>query len=159
MTKGGWCYRSGFHDLYWQSKLVAIDEQADHNIMHRQRLGKADCLAYQPLEAGAQCEMFAPNLLRVALTRTVDCRGEIPFVSAPIICIVACDAKGIEQRLELQKHFILTPTKDIGQDLSGAVIKGLPEPAWLFLLPHKTPHFINFSFIYALKADHDVVWV
>ena len=29
-----WCYGSGFHDLHWQPKLVAVDEEPDHNIVH-----------------------------------------------------------------------------------------------------------------------------
>ena len=34
-------------------------------------------------------------------------------VCAPLIGIVVCQAKGLQQRLELEEYFILTATKDI----------------------------------------------
>ena len=100
--------------------------------------------------------MFALDLLRVALAGAVDFRGEVPLVGTPRVCILARDAKGIEQRLQLQKHFVLTPPEDIGQDLPSAVIEGMPEPAWLFLLPHEAPHFVHFRCLHALQDDLDL---
>src|SRR4051812_45262903 len=80
----GWCYRSGFHDLHCQAKLVAVDEQADNNIVQLDRFGKADRLAHQPLETRAQGEMFTLDLLRVVFARAVDCGSEMPLVGTPI---------------------------------------------------------------------------
>ena len=48
--------------------------------MHRDRFGKTDRLAHQPLEACAQCEMCALDVLRGAFARAVDFGGEVPFV-------------------------------------------------------------------------------
>jgi hypothetical protein len=45
--------------LYPQAKLVPIDEQPDHNVVHLYRLGEADRLARQPLDPRAQ-----PQVLR-----------------------------------------------------------------------------------------------
>ncbi|HET8670594.1 MAG TPA: hypothetical protein VFM05_08220 [Candidatus Saccharimonadales bacterium] len=102
---------------------------------------------------------LALDLLRVVLAGAVDCGLEIPLVGAPVVGIVARDAKRREQRLQLQKQLILTSSEDIGQDFSGLVIKGMPEPTWLFLLGHKAPHFLHFGFIHALQDDLDMAWV
>src|SRR3954453_12863793 len=53
--------------------------------------------------------MFALDLLRIALAEAVDFGREVPFVSAPVVGIVARDTKGREQRLQLQKYLVLTP--------------------------------------------------
>ena len=100
--------------------------------------------------------MLALQLLCVALARAVDFGREIPLAGAPIVGIVARDAKGREQRLSLQKHCILTPPEDIGQDLPGAVLEGMPEPARRFLLAHKAPHLVHFGFLHALQDDLDL---
>ena len=34
-------------------KLVAIDEEADHQIVHRRRFGKANRATHKPLDPGA----------------------------------------------------------------------------------------------------------
>jgi hypothetical protein len=42
-------------------KLIAIDEQPNHQVVHGRRLGKADCPAYQPLDPRAQVDVLALN--------------------------------------------------------------------------------------------------
>jgi hypothetical protein len=42
-------------------KLIPIDEQPDHQIVHAFSLGKADCTTYQPLDSRAQVDVFAPD--------------------------------------------------------------------------------------------------
>jgi hypothetical protein len=100
--------------------------------------------------------VLALNLLRVVFARAVDFRSKIPLVCAPIVCIIPRDAKGREQRLQLQKPLILTPPKDRGQDLPGRVSEGMPEPPWFLLLPAKAPHFVHFGFVHALQDDLDL---
>jgi len=41
------------------SKLVAIDEQPNHQIVHLFRLGKANGATYEPLNPRPQIDMFA----------------------------------------------------------------------------------------------------
>src|SRR5215468_4567929 len=66
-----------------QPKLIAIDKQSDDDVMHLGRAGKADRLAHQAFDPGAQREVLALNLLRVALARLVRIRLEMTRVRAP----------------------------------------------------------------------------
>jgi hypothetical protein len=100
--------------------------------------------------------VLALDLLGVALARAVNCGREVSFVGTPGVCIVARDAERLQQCLQLYKDLVRTPPKNIGQDLPSAVIKGMPQPARLFLLPHKTPHFVHFGGVYTLDDDLDV---
>ncbi len=97
-------------------------------------------------------------LRSIVLAGAVDCGLEIPLVGAPVVGIVVRDAKRPEQRLQLYEDLVLTPPKDIGQDLPSAVIKGMPQPARFSLLADKTPYFVHFGFIHALTYDLDVAW-
>ena len=100
--------------------------------------------------------MFTLDLLRVALARAVDFRGEVPLEGTPIVCTAVRDAKGLEQRLQLYKDFVRAPAKDVRQNLPGTVIDSIPQLALLLLLAHKTPHFVYFGFVHALEDDLDV---
>lgn len=71
--------------------------------------------------------MFTLDLLRVALARAVDFRGEVPLEGTPIVCIVVRDAKGLEQRLQLYKDFVRAPAKDVRQNLPGTVIDSMSQ--------------------------------
>ena len=53
------------------------------------------------------------------------------------------DAKGPQQGFELQKHLVSATTENVGQDLTGPMIDGMPQPTGLALLAHKAPHFID----------------
>jgi hypothetical protein len=55
--------------------------------------------------------MFALDLLRVPLARIGLVGIEMPHVRAPIIGVIARDAKRLEQRFELQNHLIVPPPK------------------------------------------------
>ena len=44
-----------------------MDEEADHEIVHGRRLGKADCATYEPLNPRARMKVFALDFLRIGL--------------------------------------------------------------------------------------------
>ena len=50
------------------SKLIPIDEEPDHQIVHPLGLAKADRTAYQALNPGPQIDVLALDFLRVLLT-------------------------------------------------------------------------------------------
>ena len=75
--------------------------------------------------------MLALDLLRVPLTRAMPLGVQRPGVCAPMIGVVAGQPKGLEQHFALQKDDVFAATKDRGQDLSRAVIDGMPEPTWV----------------------------
>lgn len=98
--------------------------------------------------------MFALDLLRITLARAVLCGIQMPGICAPMIGMIAPNAKGGQQGFQLDKDFVLTPPKDVRQDLPTAVIDGVPQPSLVLLLAHKTPHLVDFRFVD--PADHDI---
>jgi hypothetical protein len=103
-----------FMGLNPHAKFIPIDEQPDHNVMHLDRLGKADRLAHEPLDPGPQRQVLPLYLLRVVLTRLVLSCVKVTGVGTPIVCIIARNAKWLQQRFELEKHVILATSEDIG---------------------------------------------
>jgi len=104
--------------------------------MHLDGFGETDCSAREPFDAGAQRPMLPFHLLRIAFSRNVSFGGQMPGVRSPMIGQEAGDAKGFEQGFELQEHFVLAAAKHIGQNLSGLVIDGMPQPAGFLLLAY-----------------------
>ena len=103
--------------------------------------------------------MVALDLLRSAFARGVDFGGEVPFVGTPGICIGAPDTKGLEQGLQFHKDLVCAPTKDVRQHVPAAVIEGVPQPPWLLLFAHESPHFVHFGLVHAVQDDLDVTRV
>ena len=61
-------------------KLIAIDEETDHYIVHGGRLGKANRAAYEPLDPGPQINVFALDGLRVLFPDDVLLRNDMPLI-------------------------------------------------------------------------------
>jgi hypothetical protein len=55
-------------------------------------------------------------------------RVKVTRVRTPTIGVEVRQAKGLQQRLEREKHLIFPTTEDIRQDHSRAMINGMPEP-------------------------------
>ena len=62
-------------------KLIAIDEQPNHQVVHMLCLRKADRPAYQSLDPCAQVDVLAFDLLRVCLPHRVLLGLHMPLVS------------------------------------------------------------------------------
>jgi hypothetical protein len=68
-------------------KLIAIDEEPNHQVVHALRLGKADRPAYQPLDPGAQVDVLALDLLRV-----------VPFFNSLITVVgLTCSTRAVSR--------------------------------------------------------------
>jgi hypothetical protein len=96
-------------------KLVAIDEEPDHEIVHGRCLRKAYRAMYETLDPGPHIDVFALDSLHVLFAHDVLPGSEMPLVSAPAVSAEAGDTKRLEQFFELQKDHILTPPKDVCQ--------------------------------------------
>jgi len=107
-------------------KLIAIDEEANHQIVHRRRLRKANGASYEPLDPGPQVDVFALDFLRVLLAHMMLLWGDVPLVRAPPVGIKSGNTKRFQQGLELQKDGILPPPKDIRQYGPTMMIDGMP---------------------------------
>jgi len=124
--KGGRCFKGVDPVLEGYPKLRAIDEEANHQIVHRCRFGKANGAQYKPFDPGPQVDVFALDFLRVLLAHVMLRWVDVPLVRAPSIRIKAGNTKRFQQSLELQKDGILPPPKDIHQHGPTVVIDGMP---------------------------------
>ena len=70
-----------------QPKFIAVDKQANDDVMHLYRSRKAERLAHQAFNPGAQRQVCPLDLLRVALARLVHIRIEVTRIGTPVVCI------------------------------------------------------------------------
>ena len=75
------------------SKLIPIDEQPNHQIVHLFRLGKANGATHEPLNPGPEIDVLALDFLRVFLPNCVLLSLHMTFVGTPTVGVIACDAK------------------------------------------------------------------
>jgi len=126
-----------------EPKFIAIDEKANHQIVHSRRFGKAHGATDETFDPGPEVDVLACNVLRRLFADFVLRGVAMPFVGAPPIGGIPCDAKRLQQRLELQKDRILPSPKNLGEHGPIGVVTRMPEPPQLRFLPHVAPHFIE----------------
>src|SRR5260370_39372474 len=103
--------------------------------------------------------MFALDFLRIALAWALYVGVQMPGVRAPMIGIKAGEAKGLQERFELQKDLVFAATKDIRQDRACVMINRMPQPAWVPFVADKTPHFIHLGFTSLLNVHKRLIWI
>jgi hypothetical protein len=109
-----------------EPKLIAIDEETDHEIVHRRRFGKANGAPHEPLDPGAQIDVFAFDLLRMCFANRVLLGIDMALVGSPSVGIEAGDVKRRQELFQLEQHLILPSPKDIRQHGPTVVIDGMP---------------------------------
>ena len=62
---------------------IVMDEETDHHIVHRCRLGKTYCVTDKALDPGSHIDVLALNFLRVLLANGVLLWGDVPLVTTP----------------------------------------------------------------------------
>jgi len=75
------------------SKLISIEEQPNHQIVHLFRLGKAQRATNQPLDPGPEIDVLALDFLRILLAHLMLLGSEMPLVGSPSVCVKPRDAK------------------------------------------------------------------
>ena len=125
------------------SKLIAIDKQPNHQIVHLFRLRKTNRAAHQPLNPGPEIDVLALDFLRVLLAHVVLLDIKMPLVGAPAVRVKFRDAKGLQELLQFEEDGVFAPSEHIRQHLPCVVINGVPEPARMRFRLHKTPHFVE----------------
>ena len=78
------------------SKGIAVDKQANDNVMHLNRLGKTNGFTRETLDARPQCQMLAFNLLRSAFPGDMSFGSQMPCIRPPVIGEEAGEAKGLQ---------------------------------------------------------------
>jgi hypothetical protein len=92
-TSGGRCFRSVDSSSDCCPKFVAIDEEAQDQIVHRYRFGETNRATHQPLDPGPQMDVLAFDLLRLGFANRVLLGSKMALVGAPPIGVKARDAK------------------------------------------------------------------
>ena len=100
--------------LYFEPKLKAVDEQADDEIVHLGGLREADRLAHQALDAGAQRQVLALQLLGMVFPHCMEPGIEMALVRTPAIRVKASNPERREQGLQLEKHAVFSSPECIG---------------------------------------------
>ena len=129
--------------LHRPSTGIAVDKQANHDVMHLRGFREADRLADSAFDACPQGQVLPLDLLGVPFARTMHGGIQMSGVGPPMIRGVAGEPEGLQQCFELQKNLVFAATKDIGQDLAGVVIDGMPEPARVAFAADKRPDTVG----------------
>ena len=95
------------------SKLISIEEQPNHQIVHLFRLRKAQGTTHEPLDPGPELEVLALDFLRILLAHLMLLGSEMPLVGSPSIRVKPRDPKGLKEFLPLQQDVILPPPEHI----------------------------------------------
>ena len=80
-------------------KLIPIDEQPNHQIMHLFRLRKAQSTTHEPLDPGPEIDVLALDFLRIFLAHVVFLGIDMPLVGSPAVRVKLRDAKGLQELL------------------------------------------------------------
>src|SRR5262249_10803190 len=70
--------------LHRPSKGIAVDKQANHDVMHLRGFREADRLADQAFDACPQCQVLTLDLLGVPFARTMHVGIQMPGVGPPV---------------------------------------------------------------------------
>jgi hypothetical protein len=65
------------------SKLIAIDEETEHEIVHGRRFGKTDRATHEPLDPHAQIDVLTFDLLGLGFANCVLLWSDMALVGAP----------------------------------------------------------------------------
>src|SRR5215475_7957841 len=109
----GRCFRAVDAMSDGSPKLIAIDEQPNHQVVHMLCLRKTDRPAYQALDPCAQVDVLALDFLGVCLPHHVLLGCYMPLIGTPAVSKIARDAKGLQQCFECQKDRVLPSSKHI----------------------------------------------
>ena len=83
-----------------KTELKPVDEQADDEIVHLDRPGKANGFPHQPFDPRAQREMFPLQLLCPPLADDMKFRIQVSVIGTPAIGVEAANAQRCEQRFQ-----------------------------------------------------------
>jgi hypothetical protein len=83
--EAGRCFKAVDSMSDEEPKLIAIDEEANHQIVHGDRFGKANGATYKPFNPGPQIDVLAFDSLRILLSYRVLLWVDMPLVRPPSI--------------------------------------------------------------------------
>jgi hypothetical protein len=126
-----------------ESKCIAIDEETDHQIVHRRRFGKTHRATHQALDPGPPRDVLALDGLRVLFADDVWLWVDVPLIRSPSIRVKPRDPKQLQQLLQRQKNGVLSAPEDVGSHVPTVMLDCVPSPPRLGFFAHVTPHLIE----------------
>jgi hypothetical protein len=137
-NRRGRCFRGVDPTLEGSPKLVAINKEAYHQIVHRRRFGKTQRPPDEPFDPRPQIDVFTLDALRIFLPHVMLRWVDMPGVCSLSVRIKSRDTKRLQQLLEFEKNRILASPEDVGQHGATVVINRMPQPPRLgFLLTQR----------------------
>ena len=124
-----------------ESKFVAIDEEANHHIVHRRRR-KAHRAPHEPLDPRPQMAVFPLDARCVFLPHLMRGWVDMPGVRAPSVGIKSRATKGLQQVLEFEKDGILPSPKNVRSHGATVMINRMTQPSRFRFLAYITSHLI-----------------
>ena len=109
-----------------EPRRIAIDEEADHQIVPGDRFGKANGAAHQPFDPGPQLDGLACDCVRIRLAHVMRRWGDRPLVRPPSIGVKPCDTTRRSARLSFEADGSLPPAKAIRYHGATGVVDCLP---------------------------------
>ena len=109
-----------------ESTFRAIDEETDHQIVHRRRFGKTHRATHQAFDPGPQIDVLALDWLRVLCANGVLRWVDVSLVRSPSIRVNPREPKRLQQRLQLQKNGVLSAPEDVGSHVPTVMIDRVP---------------------------------
>ena len=94
-------------------KLIPIDEQPNHQIVHLFRLRKAKGTTHEPLDPGPEIDVLALDFLRVLLAYVMLLWVDMPLVGSPSIRVKLCDAEWLQELLQLEEDGVFASSEHI----------------------------------------------
>ena len=92
-TSSGRCFKPVDSVLEQHPKLIAVDEQFNHQIVHPFGLGETNRPTHQPLDPRPQVDMLALDFLCLILANTMLLGIKMTLVCTPAIRVIFCDPK------------------------------------------------------------------
>jgi len=101
------------------------------------QLREANCFSCKSLNPSSEIQIFAFNLLGVALTHLMLVDFKVTLISTPIVGVIAADAKELKQCFQLFEYLILAFAEHISQYRVRGMINGMPESTLIGLVADK----------------------
>jgi hypothetical protein len=91
--KGGRCFTVVESELQGEPKLITIDEETHHQIMHGGRFGKTNRATHYSFTSCPEIDRLALDSLRVLFAHFRFLRVAMPPLGTPAIGVNPCNAK------------------------------------------------------------------
>jgi len=121
-------------------KLIPIDEQPNHQIVHLFRLRKAQGATHEPLDPSPEIDVLALDFLRIFLAHVVFLGIDMPLVGSPAVRVKLCGS-ATEVMLTTQFRATVDQKASRKQGVTSSYGRQRHMPhVWIASVQEKWPH-------------------